>query len=69
MMNPNSRERDKERNFKFFSKIWRCLELILELLLEGSTTLLNKINITTHFENLIVELHVFYTSNKNVKFV
>ena len=32
------------------------------------TTLLNKRNITTYFENLIVELHVLYANNTNVKF-
>ena len=31
-------------------------------------TLLNKINITTYFENLIVELHVFYSLNIHIKF-
>ena len=30
-----------------------------------STTLLNKINTTTYFENLIIELHFFYTLNTN----
>ena len=30
--------------------------------------LLNKINITTYFENLTVELHVLYTLNTHVKF-
>ena len=32
------------------------------------TTLLNKINIITYFENLTVELHVIYTLNTHVKF-
>ena len=32
-----------------------------------ATTLLNRIKITIYFENLIVELHVFYTLNINVK--
>ena len=27
-----------------------------------------KINIITHFENLTVELHIFYTLNTRVKF-
>ena len=35
---------------------------------EEGTTLLNKINITTYFENLIIKLHVLYTLNKHVKF-
>ena len=33
-----------------------------------STTLLNKINITIYFKNLIVELHILYTLNMHVKF-
>ena len=33
-----------------------------------TTTLLNKINITTYFENLTVELHVLYALNIHVKF-
>ena len=32
------------------------------------TTLLNKINITTYFENLTVELYVLYVLNTQVKF-
>ena len=32
------------------------------------TTLLNKINITTYFENSTVKLHVLYTLNTHVKF-
>ena len=32
-------------------------------------TLLNKINITTYFENLSVELRVFYAFNTHVNFV
>ena len=31
-------------------------------------TLFNKVNITTYFENLIVELYVLYFLNTNVKF-
>ena len=31
-------------------------------------TLFNKINITTYFKNITVELHVFYAFNTNVKF-
>ena len=31
-------------------------------------TLLNKINIIIYFENLIVELHVFYAFNTHIKF-
>ena len=30
--------------------------------------LLNKINITTYFENLTVELHVLYSFNTQIKF-
>ena len=30
--------------------------------------LLNKINITTYFENITVKLHVLYTLNTHVKF-
>ena len=30
--------------------------------------LFNKINITTYFENLIIELHIFYALNIHVKF-
>ena len=33
-----------------------------------ATTLFNKINITTYFENLTAELHVLYTLNTHVKF-
>ena len=33
-----------------------------------STTLLNKINTTTYFENLIIELHILYAHNTHVKF-
>ena len=33
-----------------------------------ATALLNKINITTYFYNLTVELHVFYAFNTRVKF-
>ena len=29
---------------------------------------LNKINITTYFENLTIELHVIYALNTHVKF-
>ena len=32
------------------------------------TTLLNKINIITYFENLTVELHFLYTLNTHIKF-
>ena len=32
------------------------------------TTLLNKINIITYFENLTVELHFLYVLNTHVKF-
>ena len=31
-------------------------------------TLLNKINIIIYFENLIIELHVFYALNTHIKF-
>ena len=33
-----------------------------------TTILLNKINITTYFRNLTVELHVLYALNTHVKF-
>ena len=33
-----------------------------------ATTLVNKINITTYFENLTVELYVLYALNIHVKF-
>ena len=33
-----------------------------------STILFNKIDITTNFENLTVELYVLYVLNKHVKF-
>ena len=33
-----------------------------------ATTLLNKINITSYFENLTIELHVLYAFNTHVKF-
>ena len=32
-------------------------------------TVVNIINITTYFENLIIKLHVFYALNTHVKFV
>ena len=34
----------------------------------NATILLNKINIITYFENLIVKLHVFYILNAHIKF-
>ena len=33
-----------------------------------TTNLFNKINISTYFENLIVELYIFYTLNTHVEF-
>ena len=33
-----------------------------------TTILFNKINITTYFINLTVELHIFYAPNTHVKF-
>ena len=33
-----------------------------------ATNSLNKINITTYFENLIIELYVLYALNTHVKF-
>ena len=41
---------------------------ILSKVVAKATNLLNKINITTYFENLIVELYVLYTLNIHVKF-
>ena len=37
------------------------------LVIKLVTTLFNIINITTYFENLIIELHVLYALNKHVK--
>ena len=34
----------------------------------GYKTLLNKINITTHFENLTIELHVLYALYTHIEF-
>ena len=33
-----------------------------------TTVLFNKINIITYFENLTIELHIFYALNTHVKF-
>ena len=41
---------------------------ILSKVVAKATNLLNKINITTYFENLIVELYVLYALNILVKF-
>ena len=41
---------------------------ILSKVVAKATNLLNKINITTYFENLIVELYVLYALNIHVKF-
>ena len=41
---------------------------ILSKVVAKAINLLNKINITTYFENLIVELYVLYTLNIHVKF-
>ena len=41
---------------------------ILSKVVAKATNLLNKINITTYFENLTVELHVLYALNIRVKF-
>ena len=41
---------------------------ILSKVVTKAINLLNKINITTYFENLIVELHVLYVLNTHVKF-
>ena len=41
---------------------------ILRKVVAKVTNLLNKINIITYFENLIVELYVLYTLNIHVKF-
>ena len=42
---------------------------LAEKLVEPKVTiLLNKINITIYFENLIVKLYVLYTLNTHVKF-
>ena len=41
---------------------------ILSKVIVKATNLLNKINITTYFENLIVELYVLYALNILVKF-
>ena len=37
-------------------------------LLPKATTLLNKINITTYFENLTIKFYVLYALNTHVKF-
>ena len=37
-------------------------------MLSKAITLLNKINITTYFKNITIELHVFYVLNTHVKF-
>ena len=34
-----------------------------------TTVLFNKINIITYFENLTIELHIFYTPNTHSNFV
>ena len=44
-------------------KIW-----LQNWLQSKTTSLLNKINITTYFENLTIKLHVLYTFNTHVKF-
>ena len=41
---------------------------ILSKVVAKAINLLNKINITTYFENLIVELHALYALNIHVKF-
>ena len=40
---------------------------ILSKVVTKTTNLLNKINITTYFKNLIVELYVLYAYNTHVK--
>ena len=52
--------------FHFFKKKWQSLAT--KLVIIKATTSFNKINITTYFENLTIELHVFYTVNSLVKF-
>ena len=41
---------------------------ILSKVVVKATNLLNKIKITTYFENLIVELYILYALNIHVKF-
>ena len=54
--------------FKFL-KLRCMLHILLKHFGQSlATTLLNKINIITYFENLIIELHVLYTFNIHVKF-
>ena len=44
------------------------IKKILSKVVTKAINLLNKINITTYFENLIVELHALYALNIHVKF-
>ena len=54
--------------FKFL-KLRCMLHILLKHFGQSlATTLLNKINIITYFENLIIELHILYTFNIHVKF-
>ena len=45
-----------------------ALKIKLSYKISCSLILFNKINITTYFVNLIIELHVLYPLNKHVKF-
>ena len=42
--------------------------LVIKLIEFKIITLLNKINIIINFENLTVELHIFYALNINIEF-
>ena len=54
------------RNFYPFTNLW--IFITNELRTKFSYKILNKRNITTYFENLMVKLHVLYVLNTHVKF-
>ena len=49
-------------------KFLKWQSLATKFVVIKATTLPNKINITSYFENLTIELHVLYAHNTHVKF-
>ena len=69
--NEREREREREREIDFpngLSPFYKDKVQLQNQLQSQATTLLNKIDITSYFENLIVELHALYTLNTHIKF-
>ena len=49
-------------------KFLKWQSLVTKFVVIKATTLPNKINITSYFENLTIELHVLYALNTHFKF-